>query len=159
MGSRIARRLLDAGNELVVWNRTPDQASELLAAGATPAASPADAARDAEAVITMVANPDALRAVTEGADGIASGIGESSTLIEMSTVGPAAVAHLASVLPNGVGLLDAPVLGSRSEAQAGSLHIFVGGPQDCCSNAGGRFCRSSVRQSTSDRSAPARPRS
>jgi 3-hydroxyisobutyrate dehydrogenase len=130
MGSRIARRLLDAGNELVVWNRTPDKASELLAAGATLAASPADAARDTEAVITMVANPDALRAVTEGADGIASGIGESSTLIEMSTVGPAAVAHLASVLPNGVGLLDAPVLGSRSEAQAGSLHIFVGGPQE-----------------------------
>jgi len=130
MGSRIARRLLDAGSELVVWNRTPEKASDLVAAGATLAASPADAARDADVVITMVTNPDALRAVTEGPDGVASGIGESSTLFEMSTVGPDAVAHLASVLPAGVGLLDAPVLGSRSEAEAGSLHVFVGGPRE-----------------------------
>jgi 3-hydroxyisobutyrate dehydrogenase-like beta-hydroxyacid dehydrogenase len=130
MGSRIARRLLVAGNELVVWNRTPEKASELVAAGAPLAASPAEAARDADVVITMVTNPDALRAVTEGNDGIASQIGESSTLIEMSTVGPEAVAHLASVIPNGVGLLDAPLLGSRSEAEAGSLHVFVGGPKE-----------------------------
>jgi 3-hydroxyisobutyrate dehydrogenase len=130
MGSRIARRLLDAGNELVVWNRTPEKAADLLAAGATLAESPAAAVEDCEVVITMVANPDALRDVTEAPDGIASGIRESSTLIEMSTVGPDAVTRLASVIPDGVGLLDAPVLGSRSEVEAGSLHIFVGGADE-----------------------------
>jgi 3-hydroxyisobutyrate dehydrogenase len=128
MGSRIARRLLDAGHELVVWNRTPARAADLVASGATLVESPAAAARDAEVVITMVTNPDALRDVVEGPDGVASGLGEESTMIEMSTVGPPALARLASVLPNGVGLLDAPVLGSRLEAESGSLHIFVGGP-------------------------------
>lgn len=127
MGSRLARRLLDGGHELVVWNRTPDKASGLVAAGARVADTPAAAARDAEVVITMVADPDALREVTEGPDGIAKGVREESTVIEMSTVGPPAVARLASALPNGVGLLDAPVLGSRSEAESGSLHVFVGG--------------------------------
>ena len=128
MGSRVARRLLDSGHELVVWNRTPEKAGELVAAGATLAESPAHAAGAAEVVITMVADTDALRQVTEGLDGVAAGVHDSSTVIEMSTVGPEPVARLASVLPDGVGLLDAPVLGSRSEAEAGSLHIFVGGP-------------------------------
>jgi 3-hydroxyisobutyrate dehydrogenase/2-hydroxy-3-oxopropionate reductase len=128
MGSRIARRLLDARHELVVWNRTPAKATELVAGGATLAESPAAAAGEAEVMITMVANPNALRDVTEGPEGVASGIGHEATAIEMSTVGPPAIARLASALPNGVGVLDAPVLGSRSEAESGSLHIFVGGP-------------------------------
>jgi 3-hydroxyisobutyrate dehydrogenase/2-hydroxy-3-oxopropionate reductase len=130
MGSRIARRLLDGGHELFVWNRTPAKADELVSSGATLAESPAAAARDAELVITMVTNPDALRDVTEGPDGAASGIDRSASMIEMSTVGPDAVARLASVLPDGVGLLDAPVLGSRTEAEAGTLNIFVGGPAE-----------------------------
>jgi 3-hydroxyisobutyrate dehydrogenase-like beta-hydroxyacid dehydrogenase len=128
MGSRIARRLLDAGHELVVWNRTPDKAAELIRSGATLAETPAAAAREAEVVITMVTDPNALREVTEGLDGIVAGIGGSATVIEMSTVGPDAVRRLAAALPDGVGLLDAPVLGSRAEAEAGSLHVFVGGP-------------------------------
>jgi 3-hydroxyisobutyrate dehydrogenase len=128
MGSRIARRLLDAGNELVVWNRTPEKASELVAAGARLVDTPAAAARDAEVVITMVTDPAALHEITEGLDGVVAGVGGAATLIEMSTVGPEAVARLASVLPDGVGLLDAPVLGSRAEAESGSLNIFVGGP-------------------------------
>jgi 3-hydroxyisobutyrate dehydrogenase/2-hydroxy-3-oxopropionate reductase len=130
MGSRIARRLLDGGHELVVWNRTPAKADELVSSGATLAESPAAAARDAELVITMVTNADALRDVTEGPDRVASGIDRSASMIEMSTVGPDAVVRLASVLPDGVGLLDAPVLGSRTEAEAGTLHIFVGGPAE-----------------------------
>jgi 3-hydroxyisobutyrate dehydrogenase-like beta-hydroxyacid dehydrogenase len=130
MGSRIARRLFDSGHELVVWNRTPAKADELVSSGATLAESPAAAVRDAELVITMVTNPDALRDVTEGHDGVASGIDQSASMIEMSTVGPDAVARLASVLPDGVGLLDAPVLGSRTEAEAGTLNIFVGGPAE-----------------------------
>ena len=122
MGSRIARRLLEAGHDLHVWNRTAEKAAPLVEAGALAAETPA------EAVITMVADPAALRDVTEDADGVAAGIGGEAVAIEMSTVGPDAVRHLASVLPEGTGLLDAPVLGSRGEAEAGTLRIFVGGP-------------------------------
>jgi 3-hydroxyisobutyrate dehydrogenase-like beta-hydroxyacid dehydrogenase len=123
MGSRIARRLLDAGHELTVWNRTRARAE---AFGAPVADSPADAASGADVVITMVADPPALAAVTEGPDGVAARAGDA-TVIDMSTVGPAAVERLASVLRTD--LLDAPVLGSITEAEEGSLSIFVGGEQ------------------------------
>jgi 3-hydroxyisobutyrate dehydrogenase-like beta-hydroxyacid dehydrogenase len=130
MGSRIARRLLDVAHEVVVWNRTPSKAEPLVAAGAASAASPADAARRAEAVLTMIADPDALVAVTEGPDGIAAGAGGDTTVIEMSTVGPESIRWLASNLPAEAGLLDAPVLGSLGEAESGSLHVFVGGSEE-----------------------------
>jgi 3-hydroxyisobutyrate dehydrogenase-like beta-hydroxyacid dehydrogenase len=130
MGSRIARRLLDGGHELMVWNRTAEKADELVAAGATRAESPADAALHAEVVLTMLTDPDAVRAVVEGREGIAAGADESTTVIEQSTVGPAAIAGVRKALPDGVGLLDAPVLGSRAEVEAGSLRIFVGGPDE-----------------------------
>ncbi|HEV2089106.1 MAG TPA: NAD(P)-dependent oxidoreductase [Cryptosporangiaceae bacterium] len=128
MGGRMAGRLLQAGHQVQVWNRTPARADRLAELGAVVAATPADAASRAEVVVTMVADPAALRAVTEGPTGVAAGVAPSSTVIEMSTVGPAAVSRLASVLPAGVGLLDAPVLGSLSEVESGSLRVFVGGP-------------------------------
>lgn len=129
MGARFAGRFLEAGHEVVVWNRTPEKAEELVSRGASAAASPAEAARNAEAVVTVVSDPEALRAVTEGPDGIAAGANASTTVIEMSTVGPRAVRWLETALPPGVGLLDAPVLGSLSEAEAGTLLVFVGGPR------------------------------
>jgi 3-hydroxyisobutyrate dehydrogenase/2-hydroxy-3-oxopropionate reductase len=129
MGGRIARRLLAAGeHQIVVWNRTPEKTAELARLGAAAAESPAEAARRAEAVITMVADPEALQAVTEGPSGIAAGAGPGSTVLEMSTVGPSAISRLASVLPEEVGLLDAPVLGSLEAVESGTLEIFVGGP-------------------------------
>jgi 3-hydroxyisobutyrate dehydrogenase/2-hydroxy-3-oxopropionate reductase len=127
MGSRMARRLLDAGHELTVWNRTASKAEPLAKLGAATAANPAEAAAGGEVVITMVADPAALHAVAEGPHGVAAGLAPGATLIEMSTVGPAAVASLAAVLPPQAGLLDAPVLGSLGEAEAGTLSIFVGG--------------------------------
>jgi 3-hydroxyisobutyrate dehydrogenase-like beta-hydroxyacid dehydrogenase len=133
MGSRIARRLLDAGNDLVVWNRDASKADSLVSAGAVGASSPADAARRADAVIVMVSNPEALRAVVEGADGIAAGARPETTVIQMSTVGPEATAHVASALPDGTGLLDAPVLGSLSEVESGTLTVFVGGRDELVS--------------------------
>lgn len=129
MGARFAGRFLEAGHEVLVWNRTPEKAEELVSRGASAAASPAEAARNAEAVVTVVSDPEALRAVTEGPDGIAAGANASTTVIEMSTVGPRAVRWLETALPPGVGLLDAPVLGSLSEAEAGTLLVFVGGPR------------------------------
>ena len=127
MGSRMARRFLDAGHEVVVWNRTPARILPLTERGATAAKSPADAARRSEAVVMMVADPAALREVTEGPDGVAAGAAPPATVIQMSTVGLEPVTRLASALAAGTGLLDAPVLGSVAEAESGSLRIFVGG--------------------------------
>lgn len=125
MGSRVARRLLDAGHDLTLWNRTRERAEAL---GVRVADTPAQAVAEAEVAITMVADPTALAAVTEGPEGVAAGVQAGATVIEMSTVGPAAIERLAGVLD--AELLDAPVLGSVSEAVAGTLSIFVGGDQD-----------------------------
>ena len=129
MGSRIAGRLVSEGHEVVVWNRTRAKLEQLVDLGATAAKTPAAAARQAEAVITMVSDSSALRAVTEGPSGVLAGAEPGVTIIEMSTVGPAAVLRLASLLPAEVGMLDAPVLGSLPEAESGSLAIFTGGPE------------------------------
>src|SRR5919109_158307 len=129
MGSRLAGRLLQADHEVLVWNRTREKAAPLVEQGAILAESPAELARRAEAVITMVSDATALWAVVEGPNGIAARAGESLTVIEMSTVGATAVERLRSLLPEAVGLLDAPVLGSLTEAESGDLKIFVGGPE------------------------------
>lgn len=130
MGSRIAQGLLDAGHEVVVWNRDAAKAEPLTERGAAAAVSPAEAARRSEAVITMVADPEALRQVTEGPVGVAAGVSDTTSVIQMSTVSPAAVARLESVLPDGTGLLDAPVLGSLNEVESGTLKIFAGGSEE-----------------------------
>ena len=122
----MAARLLGTGHALRVWNRTPGLDEELVASGAERAVSPADACRDAEVAITMVSDPAALEEVLFGADGVASGIAPGATLIDMSTVGPAAIATAAERLAPVV-LLDAPVLGSVPAVEAGRLSILVGG--------------------------------
>ena len=130
MGSRIAGRLLDTGHEVLVWNRSGEKMQPLVARGAIPAASPADAADRSHVVMTMLADPVALAAVVEGKHGLLEGIQRTSLLIEMSTVGPPAIATLASRLPIGTHLVDAPVLGSLEEAAHGTLTVFVGGDED-----------------------------
>jgi 3-hydroxyisobutyrate dehydrogenase/2-hydroxy-3-oxopropionate reductase len=123
----MARRVLEAGHDVAVWNRSPERAAALVAAGAGAASTPAAVAAGAEAVITMVSDPAALCAVSEGSDGVAAGVRPRATVIEMSTVGPAAVRRLRSVLPAPTALVDAPVLGSVAEAEAGALAILAGG--------------------------------
>jgi 3-hydroxyisobutyrate dehydrogenase len=130
MGGRIATRLLNAGYELIVWNRSREKALPLLERGAVVADTPAEAAARAAVLITVLADRAALRAVTEGEDGIAAGAAASLTILDMSTVGPAGIAWFRAALPAGVGLLDAPVLGSVEAVEAGSLVIVVGGPKE-----------------------------
>ena len=130
MGSRIAGRLLEAGQQVVVWNRNAAKAEPMRTRGAVVAGTPAKAAGQADAVITMVTDPTALAEVTESAAGIAAGAKAGTTVIQMSTVSPAAMERLARALPEGVELLDAPVLGSRREAETGALNIFAGGPPE-----------------------------
>jgi 3-hydroxyisobutyrate dehydrogenase-like beta-hydroxyacid dehydrogenase len=126
MGSRMARRLLGRGHEVVVWNRTVEKTASLAEVGAIAASTPADAAARAEVALTMVADGEALRSVTEDATGLFAGAA-APTLVQMSTVGVSALGRLVDVLPGGAPLLDAPVLGSTAEAEEGSLRIFVGG--------------------------------
>lgn len=127
MGAPMAARLVDAGHDVVVWNRTAQRVVALVERGARPAASPAEAAAGAEALFTMVSAPDALDAVLFGDGGAAAALGDGATLVEMSTVGPAAVAAVRARLRPAVALLDAPVLGSVPQATDGSLKVFVGG--------------------------------
>ena len=150
MGARMAARLLASGHELTLYNRTAERARPLVEAGATAAASPADAARGAELAVTMLADPAALSAVVEGEAGLTEGLARDATLIEMSTVGPDAVERLRRVLPSSVGLLDSPVLGSLGEAEAGTLRLFVGGPEALAERwmpLLGRLARRSTRAS------------
>ncbi len=127
MGRAVCSRLLRTGHEVVVWNRSPAPVREAVEEGAVAASAPADAARRAEFVITMIADPPALQAVTEGSDGVLAGAAPGSALLQMATVGPAPVLALAERMPAGVDLVDCPVLGSTSEAEAGTLSVFVGG--------------------------------
>jgi len=130
MGTPMATRLLGAGHELTVWNRTPDRAKPLAAAGATVARSPADAGAGAAFVITMLATPEALTEVVLGEHGLAKGLGPGQVYIDMSTVGPDAVRSIAGRLPEGVAVVDAPVRGSIVQAAEGRLEIFVGASDD-----------------------------
>ena len=126
MGGRMAIRLLEAGHEVTVWNRTSGRAAPLTRLGATAASTPAEAAAGAEFAITMLATPDALEEVLFGDGGLALGLRPGQVLIDMSTVGPDADNSVAAHLPQGVSLVDAPVRGSIAEASAGRLHVFVG---------------------------------
>ncbi|MFF5917366.1 NAD(P)-dependent oxidoreductase [Streptomyces flavochromogenes] len=124
MGLPMARRLLDAGHPSTVWNRTAAKADALVADGAVLAASPAEAVREADVVITMLADPAAAFAV---ADAIVPALRPGTHWIDTSTIGPDAVRGLAARLPDGVTLIDAPVMGSVDRAAAGKLLILAGG--------------------------------
>ena len=126
MGAPMAARLIGAGHDVAVWNRTPGKTERLVELGARAAATPAAAAAGAEAAFTMLANPPALQEVVFGPDGLDAGLAEGSTLIEMSTVGPDAVRDVAARLGGRVHVVDAPVLGSIAAAEAGALKVFVG---------------------------------
>jgi 3-hydroxyisobutyrate dehydrogenase-like beta-hydroxyacid dehydrogenase len=136
MGRPMAGRLLDAGHDLRVWNRTPGRAEDLAGRGAERAATPADAARGVEFVITMLADPLALEGVVFGSDGIAETIGPDAVLVDMSTVGPTAIRRVGDRL-RPVPVLDAPVLGTVPHAEAGSLTILAGGDADVLGRCAG----------------------
>ena len=129
MGVPMSARLLAAGHALTVWNRTTSKADDLRAGGATVAPTPAAAVRDAEVVVTMLSDPEALEAVVFGPEGAARELRQGATLIDMSTVGPDAIRSIAERLP-GIDVLDAPVRGSVGAAESGSLRIIVGGSEE-----------------------------
>ena len=131
MGGGVTRRLLATGHSVTVWNRTREKARPFLDAGAKWADSPREATERVEAVFTMVTNTDAVRAVTEGPDGILAGLGRDKVYVDMSTQSPAASRELSErVRELGARMLDAPVSGSVITLEEGKLSIMVGGDAD-----------------------------
>ena len=126
MGLPMATRLAAAGHQVRVWNRTPGRDAGAVANGAVAAATPAEAARDADAAITMLAGPESLDEVVFGPEGLAATLRPGAALIDMSTVGPDAIRALNERLAGRVAVLDAPVTGSAPHAAAGTLRIMVG---------------------------------
>lgn len=130
MGTPMATRLLRAGHDLTVWNRSAERTVPLADEGAAVASSPAKAAAGADFVITMLATPEALEQVLFGSDGLATALSPGQVFIDMSTVGPDEVRSAAARLPEGTSLVDAPVRGSVPQATSGRLEVFVGGTDE-----------------------------
>ena len=131
MGSRMVKRLLDAGHNVTGYNRTKSKAQWLLDLGMKWADTPRGAAQAGEFVFSMVTNSEALRAVTEGPDGILAGISTGKIYVDMSTVSPAASRATAKkVKAKGADMLDAPVSGSQITLEEGKLSFMVGGKRE-----------------------------
>jgi len=136
MGQGMARNLLRAGFDLVVWNRTRSKMDALVSEGASAAGSPAELARACDIVITCVSDTPDVEAVVLGENGAIHGLREGSLLIDMSTISPKVTREIAARLAErGVYMLDAPVSGGSEGAARGTLSIMVGGEADQVSRA------------------------
>jgi 3-hydroxyisobutyrate dehydrogenase-like beta-hydroxyacid dehydrogenase len=130
MGSRVVKRLLDAGHSVTGYNRTRAKAQWLLDAGMTWADSPREVAEASDISFSMVTNTSALQSVMEGPDGLLAGITEGHIHVDMSTVSPVFSQELAKqVTAKGASMLDAPVSGSVITLEEGKLSIMVGGDE------------------------------
>lgn len=128
MGSRMAERLIRAGFELTVWNRTAGKSIGLKKLGAKEAASPKEAAADVDVAITMLADPASVEQVAFGKNGLLEGLKKGTLYIDMTTVSPETSVKLgAACAERGVAFLDAPVTGSKPAAASGELLLMVGG--------------------------------
>ena len=129
MGSRMAHRLLRAGHHLTVFSRDPRKAKPLEEAGARSARSPKAAVEGAEIVLSMVTDDQASKQVwLDEESGALAALGSETLAIESSTLSPRWAQELSQACQHrGIGFLDAPVAGSRPQAEAGQLIFFVGG--------------------------------
>ena len=130
MGRPMAVNLMKAGYTLVVHNRSRGAVDALAKEGATPARTPAEVARQAAVVITMVPDTPDVEAVLTGPDGVLSTLTRGGIVIDMSSISPVATTRLARlVAEKGGRMLDAPVSGGEIGAINGTLSIMVGGDE------------------------------
>ena len=128
MGGKMVRRLLNAGHTVTGYNRTRSRGDWLVDMGMLWGDTPRQVAEVADVTFTMVANTQALEAVTGGPDGVLAALGPGKVYIDMSTVSPAASRSLSlQVRERGAQMLDAPVSGSAVTLDAGQLSVMVGG--------------------------------
>lgn len=136
MGSGMAHNLLKAGHTLAVYNRTRSKGEPHAEKGARIASTPFDAAQKADVIINMVADDGAARTVWFGEQGALAAASPNTLLIECSTVTPAFISDLvAQATARGCVVLDAPVTGSRPQADAGELNFLVGGDAETIERA------------------------
>jgi len=129
MGARMAANLVKAGHELVVWNRTPERTAPLVALGAAAASSPRDAVAGVDFAIAMVRDDAASRGVwLDPKTGALAALPSHAIAIESSTLSPEWVREwVAACAGSEIACLDAPVAGSRPQAESGQLIYLVGG--------------------------------
>ena len=128
MGKPMALNLIRGGYPLRVYGRRVESMEPLTAAGARACASPAEVARNADFILIMVSDTQDVEQVILGPEGVISGARPGCTVVDMSTISPAATRSLAAQLTaRGVEMLDAPVSGGETEAVNGALSIMVGG--------------------------------
>jgi 3-hydroxyisobutyrate dehydrogenase-like beta-hydroxyacid dehydrogenase len=140
MGRPMSMNLLKAGHSVTVWNRTPSRAQELVAAGATLAKTPREAAASSDVLMTIVSDPPALESVLWGNghenDGALAGLKAGSIYIDSSTVSPSLVRKIcAACKDRGVRFLDAPVTGGDWGAREGNLVFMIGGEAETLKEA------------------------
>jgi 3-hydroxyisobutyrate dehydrogenase len=128
MGAAIAERLLSVGDEVAVWNRTPAKSKLLVEKGATLAETPARLVSDADVIVTILSDAEAIDAVYRGPNGLLAGDCKGKLFIEMSTVRPEVERALAAdVKAKGARMVDCPVGGTITPARDGKLFGFAGG--------------------------------
>lgn len=128
MGSPMALNLLKGGHKLWVYARRAEAAHKLAAAGAAACASPAEVARHADVIFTIVSDTPDVESVIFGESGIVKNVRSGSVVVDMSTISPTATKVFAERLAEqGVAMLDAPVSGGETGAINGTLSIMVGG--------------------------------
>jgi 3-hydroxyisobutyrate dehydrogenase-like beta-hydroxyacid dehydrogenase len=128
MGAGIARRLLDAGYDVVGWNRTRDKAEPLIEAGMGWADTPRELAASVDVLFTMLTNTAAIVATADGPDGVLAGVRPGTVWADISTIAPdASVALAERVRETGATFLDCPVSGSPATLAAGQMSVMVGG--------------------------------
>lgn len=131
MGLPMAKNLMEAGHELVLYNRTRKKAEEIAGNGATVADSPKEVAEESDIVITMLPDSPDVAEILTGEGGVAQGLREGALVIDMSTISPVVTKEVAErIRENGGSLLDAPVSGGDVGAQGGTLSIMVGGSEE-----------------------------
>lgn len=131
MGLHMARRLLEAGYPVSVYDRTPERAQELTQRGAEFRRTPRELASDCPIVMSCVTDDQAQESVLLGPEGAVAGVHEGSVVIDLSTVSPAASRRLyVAMKEKSVPVLDAAVSGSVPQVEEGSLVIFVGGDRE-----------------------------
>jgi 2-hydroxy-3-oxopropionate reductase len=131
MGKPMAKNLIAAGHDLVVYNRTQEKAEELAGDGATVAGSPRDVAEQSDVIITMLPDSPQVEEVLTGEDGVFEGIKEGALIVDTSTISPVVTEELAAkAKEKGASMLDAPVSGGDVGAIEGTLSIMVGGEEN-----------------------------
>jgi len=129
MGFPMSRRLIKAGHDVMVWNRSSAKAAALVEAGAKAAACPRDVASTAGIIFMCLTDAAAVEAVVFGRDGLAETPGAGKLVVDFSSIHPDAARAIATRLKaaNGMGWIDAPVSGGTMGAEEGTLAVMAGG--------------------------------